>query len=201
VRNIGDALNDAGISWAYFGDQFNRYLIDKYDASKLNEYCNICNFFQYSTSIMTNATVRKAHLKDTADLYASIASGGPLPAVSYVKPSGFVDGHPASSKLNLFEGFVKKIVDLVNANPTISADTAIRRRRRILGFGLYPAARFLWRRHPNPPDRGVAIQHGRPHLAHLYGSCLNAQVHRSELGPHPDHQAEPGQSAQPPHRV
>ncbi|MGB8901598.1 MAG: alkaline phosphatase family protein [Methylocella sp.] len=125
VRNIGDALNDAGISWAYFGDQFNRYLIDKYDTSKLNEYCNICNFFQYSTSIMTNATVRKAHLKDTADLYASIASGGPLPAVSYVKPSGFVDGHPASSKLNLFEGFVKKIVDLVNANPTVSADTAI----------------------------------------------------------------------------
>ena len=125
VRNIGDALNDAGISWAYFGDQFNRYLIDKYDTSKLNEYCNICNFFQYSTSIMTNATVRKAHLKDTTDLYASIASGGPLPAVSYVKPSGFVDGHPASSKLNLFEGFVKKIVDLVNANPTVAADTAI----------------------------------------------------------------------------
>ena len=125
VRNIGDALNDKGISWAYFGDQFNRYLIDKYDTSSLNEYCNICNFFQYSTSIMTNATVRKAHLKDTADLYASIASGGPLPAVSYVKPSGFVDGHPASSKLNLFEGFVKKIVNLVNANPTLSADTAI----------------------------------------------------------------------------
>ncbi|MFZ3324912.1 MAG: alkaline phosphatase family protein [Methylocella sp.] len=125
VRNIGDALNDVGISWAYFGDQFDRYLIDKYDTSKLNEYCNICNFFQYSTSIMTNATVRKAHLKDTADLYASIASGGPLPAVSWVKPSGFVDGHPSSSKLILFEGFVKKIVDLVNANPTVSADTAI----------------------------------------------------------------------------
>ncbi len=125
VRNIGDALNDAGISWAYFGDQFDRYLIDKYDTSSLNEYCNICNFFQYSTSIMTNATVRKAHLKDTADLYASIASGGPLPAVSWVKPSGFVDGHPSSSKLILFEGFVKKIVDLVNANPTVSADTAI----------------------------------------------------------------------------
>src|ERR1035438_10483977 len=43
--------------------------------------------------------------KDTADLYAGIKSGQ-LPAVSYVKPSGWVDGHPASSKLNLFEGFV-----------------------------------------------------------------------------------------------
>ena len=38
-------------------------------------YCNICNFFQYSTSIMTNDAVRTAHLKDTTDLYADIASG------------------------------------------------------------------------------------------------------------------------------
>ncbi len=45
--------------------------------------------------------------------------------MSYVKPSGFVDGHPASSKLNLFEGFVKKIVDEVKANPTLWKDTAI----------------------------------------------------------------------------
>ena len=38
---------------------------------------------------------------------------GTFPAVSFVKPSGLVDGHPSSSKLNLFEGFVKKIVDMV----------------------------------------------------------------------------------------
>jgi phospholipase C len=46
-------------------------------------------------------------------------------AVSFVKPSGFVDGHPASSKPNLFEGFVKKIVDLVQDNQKLWADTAI----------------------------------------------------------------------------
>ena len=61
---------------------------------------------------MTNEVVRTAHLKDTAALYTGIAAGE-LPAVSYVKPSGLVDGHPASSKLILFEGFVKKIVDAV----------------------------------------------------------------------------------------
>jgi hypothetical protein len=33
-----------------------------------------------------------------------------------VKPSGWVDGHPASSKLNLFEGFVTKIVNDLKAN-------------------------------------------------------------------------------------
>ena len=70
---------------------------------------------------MTNPAVRTAHLKDTTDLYADIASGD-LPAVSYVKPSGIVDGHPASSKLDLFEGFAKKIVDAVQANPCTVAD-------------------------------------------------------------------------------
>jgi phospholipase C len=36
-----------------------------------------------------------------------------------------VDGHPASSKLILFEGFTKKIVDAVEANKSLAADTAI----------------------------------------------------------------------------
>ena len=56
---------------------------------------------------MTNAAVRTAHLQDTENLYEDIAKGN-LPAVSYVKPSGLVDGHPASSKLDLFEGFVRE---------------------------------------------------------------------------------------------
>ena len=186
VRNIGDALTAKQISWAYFGDQFNRYLNDKYGQCNVDQYCKICNWAQYSTSIMTNAAVRTKHLKDTADLYTSIENGT-LPAVSYVKPSGFVDGHPASSKLNLFEGFTKKIVHLVKANSTLWAETAIMITFDEGGgywdFGLRPAARFLRRRHPHPHDRGIAIQQGRPHFTHLYGSCLDAQVHRSELGP------------------
>ncbi len=124
VRNIGDELLENNVSFAYYGDQFNLYLTDPYDENPNDEYCNICNFFQYSTSIMTNPAVRTAHLKDTSDLYTAIKKGT-LPAVSWVKPSGFVDGHPASSKLNLFEGFVKKIVDEVQANPSLWQTTAI----------------------------------------------------------------------------
>ena len=41
-----------------------------------------------------------------------------------MKPSGLVDGHPASSKLDLFEGFVKKIVDQVQSS-AYANDTAI----------------------------------------------------------------------------
>jgi phospholipase C len=130
VRNIGDALLEKKVSWAYYGDQFNEYLKDPYQlnygtvGSASDQYCNICNFFQYSTSIMTNASVRTTHLKDTSALYSEIQNGT-LPAVSFVKPSGWVDGHPASSKLDLFEGFVKKIADMVKANPTLWTSTAI----------------------------------------------------------------------------
>jgi phospholipase C len=124
VPTIGDQLVERGISFAYFGDEFNRYLADPNFNDPLNNYCDICNFFQYSTSMMTNAAVRTVHLKDTIDLYNGLADGE-LPAVSFVKPSGFVDGHPASSKWNLFEGFVKKIVDLVQSQPQLWKDTAI----------------------------------------------------------------------------
>jgi phospholipase C len=130
VRNIGDSLLAKGISFAYFGDQFNQYLTDKYQLNfgaigpQSDQYCNICNFFQYSTSIMANNKVRTTVLKDTTDLYTDIQNGT-LPAVSFVKPSGWVDGHPASSKLILFEGFVKKIVAGVKANPALWKNTAI----------------------------------------------------------------------------
>ena len=124
VRNIGDALLEKNISWKYYGDQWNIYKNDPYYLNPADIYCNICNFFQYSTSIMTNPAVRDAHLKDTVDLYADLRTGN-LPAVSFVKPSGLVDGHPSSSKLDLFEGFVQKIVDGVKANPKLWNDTAI----------------------------------------------------------------------------
>ena len=125
LRTIGDALNEKHITWAYFGDQWNTYLAnpDGLYLTADNTYCNICNPFQYATSIMTSPAGR-SHLRDTTELYQAIKNNT-LPAVSFVKPDGWLDGHPASSKLNLFEGFVKKIVDEVQANPTLWASTAI----------------------------------------------------------------------------
>jgi phospholipase C len=129
-RSIADVLNEAGVSWKYFGDQWNAYLGDKLQlnygtvGADSDQYCNICNPFQYQTQIMTNAAVRAAHLKDTIDLYSDIAAGT-LPSVSWVKPSGWVDGHPASSKMDLFEGFAKKIITAVQANKELWESTAI----------------------------------------------------------------------------
>jgi phospholipase C len=130
TRSIGDSLLENNISWKYYGDQWDNYVPDPYQlnygaiGAATDEYCTICNPFQYDTSIMTDVVTRDAHIQDTANLYADIAHST-LPAVSFVKPSALVDGHPSSSKLDLFEGFAKKIVDAVKANPQLWQDTAI----------------------------------------------------------------------------
>jgi phospholipase C len=122
LPTIGDTLMAANISFTYFGDGWNAYVANP--NAPTDTYCNICNFLQYTTSIMTHPDRIAAHIQDTTNLYNDIAAGT-LPAISFVKPSGLVDGHPASSKLDLYEGFVKKIVDGVQANPTLWSNTAI----------------------------------------------------------------------------
>ena len=129
VASIGDSLNANSISWKYYGDQWNNYLPDPYQINYgtpgpgEDEYCNICNPFQYDTSIMSHPDQVAAHIQDSINLYADI-DNGTLPAVSVVKPSGLVDGHPSSSKLDLFEGFCKKIIDQVESSQYAS-DTVI----------------------------------------------------------------------------
>lgn len=129
-RSIADVLLEKHVSWRSYNDQWNAYLSDRYQENygvvgqNSDQYCNICNGFQYQTRIMGDEQVRTEHIRDTEDLYSDIANGT-LPAVSFVKPSGWVDGHPASSKWDLYEGFVKKIVDAVQANPELWKGTAI----------------------------------------------------------------------------
>ena len=124
MHSIADVLIKRGITFKYYGDQWNLYKNDPYLKNPLDQYCNICNFMQYETSIMTKPAHVAAHIQDTTNLYADIQKGD-LPAVSWVKPSGFVDGHPGSSKLDLFEGFVMNIVDMVQAEPKLWQSTAI----------------------------------------------------------------------------
>jgi phospholipase C len=116
LRTIGDELNDSNISWAYYGGGYNAAVrvangsTDQTDLAIAPNYCDICNFESYASSIMGNTTQRTTHIKDATDFFADLQAGT-LPAVSFVKPDSFIDGHPASSKLGLFEGMLENIVD------------------------------------------------------------------------------------------
>jgi phospholipase C len=149
VRTIGDALNEKKISWAYFGGSYNDAVALSNDAvtagtaglvnssTALGEaaladpahalgvaYCQICNPFQYAASIMGDPAQRTAHIKDTVDLLADIQSDT-LPSVSFGKPDGLLDGHPQSSKVDLFEAYVQQVLDALEAHPRLKAETAV----------------------------------------------------------------------------
>jgi phospholipase C len=64
------------------------------------------------------------HMRDVTDLFNDLVDGT-LPAVSYVKPDGLMDGHPASSKWTLFEAFAENIIELAQSNKEQWAKTAI----------------------------------------------------------------------------
>jgi len=117
-RSIGDVLSAHGISWKYYGGGFNA---DGTTNPFNGSYCNICNPFEYE-SIYPSLVAD--HMRDVTDLFVDLANGT-LPAVSYVKPDGLMDGHPASSKWTLFEEFAENIVQLAQSNPAQWAETAI----------------------------------------------------------------------------
>jgi len=114
LRSIGDALNEHNISWGFFGADFKSQYY----------YCAICNPFQYMKSIMGDPAQRAAHLKDTGDLLTGIRTNT-LPSVSFGKPDGYMDGHPQSSKIDLFETYVQNILAELQKNPRMLAETAV----------------------------------------------------------------------------
>ncbi|HLK91840.1 MAG TPA: alkaline phosphatase family protein, partial [Polyangia bacterium] len=113
-RSIADSLNEKGISWRFYGGGFNSG----------NGYCQICNPFEYQQQVMGDPASVAAHMKDTTDMFTDIANGT-LPSVSYAHPDGVMDGHPSSSKFDLYESYVKNILVKLQANPALAASTAV----------------------------------------------------------------------------
>ena len=72
---------------------------------------------------MGNPAQRAAHIKDAVDFFSDVS--GKLPAVSYLKPDSFDDGHPASSKLDLLEALIDHVIDQVRGQPGLFEETAI----------------------------------------------------------------------------
>ncbi len=122
VPSIGDDLLAGGVSFAWFGEGWNQSVAEPNNPN--NVYCNICNPFNYQSKFMADPTMRASASQDTTDFYNDLASGN-LPAVSFVKPSGVNDGHPASSKFNIFEAFTRKVITALKANPELWKTTAV----------------------------------------------------------------------------
>jgi phospholipase C len=118
MTSIGDLLSARNIPWKYYGGGYN---VSGTGAPLDGLYCDICNPFEYE---LNYPAMRADHMRDVTDLFNDLKNGT-LPAVSYVKPDGALDGHPASSKFGLFEAFAKNIIELAQANREQWESTAI----------------------------------------------------------------------------
>jgi len=117
--NLGLLLSRHHISWKYYGQGWD----GGRERADPGAYCNICDPFLYSEQIMTDPALRRNNV-GLRNLEADIRRQT-LPDVAIVKPDDLLDGHPASSKLDLLEGFVQRIVDMVQSKPALWKDTAI----------------------------------------------------------------------------
>jgi phospholipase C len=125
-KNIGDLLNNAGVSWGFFEGGFNLNLVNANGTTGCNRSTVAVNYpgtkadyiphhepFQYYTSTANPNHIRPAstavigtaadtgattanHQYDTADFTTALAAGN-LPAVSFLKAPGFQDAHAGYS--------------------------------------------------------------------------------------------------------
>jgi phospholipase C len=120
--SIGDVMLAGGVSFAWFGEGWDMSVAQPTNPD--NVYCNICNPFNYQSKFMADPKLRGVATQDTADFYNDLHNGT-LPAVSFVKPSGVNDGHPASSRFDIFEAFTKKLLTELWKNPDLWKTTAV----------------------------------------------------------------------------
>ena len=151
IPNIGDRLNDAGVSWKWYSGGWNRALAQSpsnpthygttvTDASislfqwhhqAFAFYDNYAPFVSYNTYTSNPSmypggfnTNSAAHLQDEANFYADVTNNT-LPAVSFVKFLGPDNEHPGYASLQEGQQHVADLVSTVQANPALWAHTAI----------------------------------------------------------------------------
>ena len=112
MPTIGDRLNDAGVSWAWYSGGWNDAVAGNPDP--LFQYHH--QVFAFFANYADGTPGREAHLKDETDFFDALGRGT-LPAVSFVKPLGADNEHPGYASLAQGQQHVVDIVDAVQASP------------------------------------------------------------------------------------
>jgi len=113
---VAEALSAKGVSWKWYSG-------GRTAGGITREYCGVCDPLTYSSAIMTSPL--RANLQDHAALFRDIDDVYAMPAVAFVIPPNTESGHPASSTVSRYEGFLRKLIDKVQSNPALWAKTAM----------------------------------------------------------------------------
>jgi phospholipase C len=116
---IGDRLSDAGLPWAWYSGGWNTALLGH--ADPLFQFHH--QPFAYYANYADGTPARAEHLRDELDFYNDVAKNQ-LPAVSFIKPLGPNNEHPAYASLIAGQVHVADLVSAIQNSP-LWADTAI----------------------------------------------------------------------------
>ncbi|MEP6491139.1 MAG: alkaline phosphatase family protein [bacterium] len=112
MPTIGDRLNDASVSWAWYSGGWNNALAGHADPLFQFHHQPFIYFAKYADGTPAKAQ----HLKDEADFMAA-AAAGTLPAVSFVKPLGANNEHPGYTDLMTGEQHTMQLINAVRNGP------------------------------------------------------------------------------------
>ncbi len=139
-RNIGDLLNDAHVTWGWFEGGFNLKLTNADGSTGCNrtstsalagaskDYVPHHEPFQYYTSTANPDHVRPNsignighsdqahHQYDIQDFYAAVEAGN-FPAVSFLKPPKFQNGHAGNSDPLDEQTFIVHVLNFLQQRP------------------------------------------------------------------------------------
>jgi phospholipase C len=127
ATTIGDLLSSAGVTWAWYAGAM-QYAIDHGSAvSGLDPRGNqVPNFqfhhnpFNYYANFAPGTPARADHLKDgglNGDKFIQDIDAGNLPAVTFYKPQGNLNGHPGYTDLTSNDEHVIDVVNHLMASP------------------------------------------------------------------------------------
>jgi phospholipase C len=116
---IGDRLNDANVSWAWYSGGWDTALLGH--ADPLFQFHH--QPFAYFANYADGTPGRAAHLKDEGDYYVDVQSGN-LPSVTFIKPLGPNNEHPGYATLLSGQQHAADLVTAIQNSPYWQ-DTAI----------------------------------------------------------------------------
>jgi phospholipase C len=119
MPTIGDRLSAKNISWVWFSGGWDNALAGHADASFQFHHQPFAYFANYADGTKAKAD----HLKDET-YFMTAAQNGTLPAVSFVKPLGINNEHPAYTNVQTGENHAIQLINAVRNGPNWN-DTAI----------------------------------------------------------------------------
>ena len=109
---IGERLNAAGVSWAWYAGGWDEAVAGRPDPLFVFHH----QPFVYFTAYGEGTPGRAAHLRDEKTFVEDLRTGR-LPAVAFVKPIGEVDEHPGYSSVVAGERHAVALVEAVRRSP------------------------------------------------------------------------------------